>query len=132
MADPPNPFEEIEELFDQFSTFGDPLQSQVPVDLLDTGDDLVVKVDLPGRDPDSVSVRLTDNQHLHLEAKPRTDDEDGRYVTRERTQESLSRTVSLPAAVDESTPEASYEQGVLTVRLSKLTGDSDGTDIPVN
>lgn len=132
MANSPDPFEEIEQLFEQFSTLGGPMESEVPVDLIDTGEELVVKADLPGRDPDSVTVRLKDSEHLHLEAEPKADDVDGRYVTRERTEEMLSRSVSLPAAVDDSAPEATYEQGILTVRLPKLSGDSEGTDIPVN
>jgi len=34
--------------------------------------------------------------------------------------------------VDEEGTGASYDRGVLTVRLPKLSGSGDGTDIPVN
>lgn len=132
MTDRPDPFAEIEQLFEQFSQFSEPLGGQVPVDVLDTEDDLHVHVDLPGRDPESISVQLTDNRKLEIEAQPPETTTDGRYVTREREREPVSRAVSLPAAVDESETEANYERGVLTIRLPKLTGDSDGTDIPVN
>lgn len=132
MTDRPDPFAEIEQLFDQFSQFSEPLGGRVPVDVLDTGDDLHVHVDLPGRDPESISVQLTDNRKLEIEAQPAETTTDGRYVTREREREPVSRAVSLPAAVDESETEANYDRGVLTIRLPKLSGDSDSTDIPVN
>lgn len=132
MAERPDPFAEIEQLFEQFSGFSDPLGGRIPVDVLDTTDELVVHADLPGRSADEVDVRLEDDRTLLIEAEPEESDVEGRFVTRERTNEGLSRTVALPAAVDGSATEASYDRGVLTVRLPKLTGDSDGTDIPVN
>jgi HSP20 family protein len=127
-----SPFGEIEQLFDQLSTFGDPITRGLAVDVLDAGDELVVEADVPGRDPETIDVRLEDNRRLHIEAPSPGESTEGRYVTRERPRESLQRTVRLPAAVDDSGTEASYEEGVLRVRLTKLTGDGDGTEIPVN
>ena len=58
---------------------------------------------------------------------------DGTFVQRERRQQSASRTVHLPVAVEESDTAASYEDGVLTVTLPKISAEhDDGTDIPVN
>lgn len=132
MTDRRDPFGEIEQLFEQFSQLGDPLGGRLPVDVLDAGEKLLVVADLPGRDPDSITVKLDDNRTLQIEAGEQQSDMEGRYVTRERTQQATSRTVGLPAAVDESGTEADYDRGVLTINLPKLSGDSDGTDIPVN
>lgn len=132
MTDRPDPFNEIEQLFDQFSQFSAPLGERVPVDVIDTEDTLIVHADLPGRDPDSITVQLEDNRNLHIETEPPESTPEGRYITRERERESVSRSVTLPAAVDESATDADYERGVLTVYLPKMTGDSDGTDIPVS
>lgn len=132
MTDRPDPFEEIEQLFDQFSQFGAPLGGRVPVDVIDIEETLVVRADLPGRDPDSISVQIEDGRNLHIETEAAETATEGRYVTREREKESVSRSLTLPAAIDESKTDANYERGVLTVHLPKLTGDSDGTDIPVN
>lgn len=132
MTDRRDPFGEIEQLFEQFSQLGDPLGGRLPVDVLDAGEKLLVVADLPGRDPDSITVKLDDNRTLQIEAGEQQSDMEGRYVTRERTQQATSRTVGLPAAVDESGTEADYDRGVLTIHLPKLSGDSDGTDIPVN
>jgi len=132
MVDRSDPFAEIEQLFEQFSRLGDPLGGRIPVDVVDTTDELLVRADLPGRDPDTVNVQLEDDRTLVIEAQPDESDTDGRFVVRERTDEAMSRTVGLPAAVDGSGTEAGYDRGVLTVRLPKLSGDTDGTDIPVN
>lgn len=132
MPDPTDPFAEIEQLFEQFSQLGSPLGGRIPVDVIDTAEELLVHADLPGRSPDAVNVQLEDDRTLFIETQPEESDPEGRFVTRERTNEAMSRTVALPAAVDGTGTEASYDRGVLTVRLPKLSGDTDGTDIPVN
>jgi len=132
MPERTDPFGEIEKVFEQFSELGGPLGGDLPVDVVDTDDEIVVYADLPGRNPDSISVQLTENETLEIEAQRDDHSAEGRYVTRERNQEQLSRSVSLPAAVDEDETEASYDRGVLTVRLQKLRSEAEGTDIPVN
>lgn len=126
-----DPLKEVEELFDQLTQFTAPGAADIPVDIVDLDDELLVHADLPGRNPDQFDVRLTDDRKLQVEAGDRSEDVSGRYLTRERTRDSVSRTVQLPAAVDQTGTEATYDRGVLTVRLTKLTGDGDGTEIPV-
>ena len=126
-----DPFAEIEELVEQLTDFGATLSGETPVDVLDTDEAVVVHADLPGRDPDTLQVQLQDDNTLRIEATPREEESEGRYVVRERHRDAVSRDVRLPAAVDEGATEASYEAGVLTVRLGKPS-ESDGTDIPVN
>jgi len=127
-----DPFREIEELFDQFTDFGATLSGDIPVDVVDTDDEVVVVVaDLPGRDAGHIQVQLEGERRLQIEAPEREEELDGRYVLRGRPHSAVSRSVRLPAAVDEGETDASYDRGVLTVRLGKPTGD-DGTDIPVN
>ena len=132
MPERTDPFGEIEKVFEQFSELGGPLGGDLPVDVVDTDDEIVVYAELPGRNPDSISVQLTENETLEIEAQRDDHSAEGRYVTRERNREQLSRSVSLPAAVDEDETEASYDRGVLTVRLQKLRSEAEGTDIPVN
>lgn len=132
MTDRTDPFSEIEELFDQFSQLGGPLAERLPVDVIDADDEILVKTDLPGRDPASIDVQLEDSRTLHIEVGDETTSGDGRFIVRERAQESRSRSVTLPAAVDDAETSAEYDRGVLTVRLSKLAGDDNETDIPVN
>jgi HSP20 family protein len=123
-----DPFAEIEQLFEQFTG---PMTTEIAVDVVETDDEIVVLADVPGRDPDDIDVRLENDRVVHIDAPEASEDIDGQYVVRGRTQGSASRSVTLPAAVDEETTEATYDRGVLTVRLGKPAG-GDGTDIPVN
>lgn len=136
MSDRTDPFAEIEDLVEQFSQLGDQLGEslggELPVDVVDVDDAVLVKTDLPGRDPATISVQLEDSRTLHIDAEAVDTTGDGRFIMRERTRQAVSRSVTLPAAVEESATKASYDRGVLTVRLPKLDGDGEGTDIPVN
>ena len=128
-----DPFGDIEELIDVMTggleTGGDP-----PVDVVDEGDAFVVVADLPGYDREDVEATLVDTTTLSLTATREAEHvaEADRVVTRERTTQSVSRRVGLPEPVDEAGTAATYEDGVLTVRLPKRSpDDADGTDIPV-
>jgi len=132
MSDTDDPFGEVEELFDQLTQFSSGVSSEIKVDVIDADDQLVVTADVPGRDPEHIDVRLEDDRQLHIDAEEIDEEIEGQYLSRERTHGAVSRTVRLPAAADPEETEAGYDRGVLMVRLTKLTGDEDGTDIPVN
>lgn len=136
MSDRTDPFAEIEDIVEQFSQLGDQLGEslggELPVDVIDADDAVLVKTDLPGRDPSTIDVQLEDSRTLQIDAEAVDTTGDGRFIMRERTRQAANRSVTLPAAVDESATEASYNRGVLTVRLPKLDGDGEETDIPVN
>jgi HSP20 family protein len=134
MSERSDPFDDIEELFDQLTQFGADAGGDVPVDVKDEGDAFVVVADLPGYDTDDIDVQLDDEYTLSITAT-RTDSatsSDGDYVRQERHTEQVGRTVTLPGAVDADATEAAHENGVLTVRLGKATGEDEGTDIEVN
>ncbi|MFB6309412.1 MAG: Hsp20/alpha crystallin family protein [Haloarculaceae archaeon] len=130
-----DPFDEIERVFGLMSQqFGTELAG-VPTDVIDDGDAYVVRADLPGYDSDDVEVTLSEGRQLRIDAEREeaSVEEDGRFVQRERRAQSASRTVTLPERVEEAETEASYDRGVLTVRLPKQTAEDDeGTEIPVN
>jgi HSP20 family protein len=129
-------FEELERLLELMSgQFGTDFDA-VPVDVADEGDAFAVVADLPGFDRDDVDVTLTDDTTLHLSAEhteERERVEPRRWVQRERQSRTISRTITLPERVEEGGSQASYDNGVLTVRLPKKDADPEGgTDIPVN
>ncbi|WP_254272622.1 Hsp20/alpha crystallin family protein [Haloarcula marina] len=129
-----DPFAEIERAFDVLGgQFGVHLDT-VPTDIVDDDDAFVVHADLPGFDADDIDVALTDDRRLTISASHTEESEasEGQFVQRERRQQSVSRTVTLPESVDESETSAAYDAGVLTVTLPKMTADESGTDIPVN
>lgn len=144
MPDRSNPFKDIEELFDRMSRGFEPrglAVHEVAVDVSETDSDLVVTADLPGYDKDDIDVavegdRLTisaEHEESVESAGEAEDADDGvHYHRRERTRRSVSRSVHLPTAVDETAASASYRNGVLTVTLPKEAPDADeGYDIDV-
>jgi len=129
-----DPFDEMDRLFDQLTEFGSAVGRDVSVDLIEEDEAFVVVADLPGYETDDIDIQLQDGRRLTLSATRETerDTTDGEYIRRERTRQRVSRTISLPEAVDQEATEANYENGVLTIRLGKQTAEGEGTDIPVN
>ena len=130
-----DPFTEIEQLVERMGRpfeSGGLSQSSVPVDLGDEGDAFVLVADLPGYDRDDISVTVDERTvSLTAERDERIDVEERDYVHRERSHSERRRRVRLPSAVDESEASASYQNGVLTVRLPKRGGGEDGHSIDV-
>ena len=132
-----NPFDEIERMFDRMSRQFDPLEEgflegSVAVDLRDTGDANEVTADLPGYDRGDIDVQLAgETLTISADRTDERDEEEGRYIRRERRRQSVSRSVRLPDPVQEEGTEATYSNGVLTVRLPKV-GAAEGHDIPIN
>ncbi|MDS0281881.1 Hsp20/alpha crystallin family protein [Haloarcula onubensis] len=129
-----DPLSELERALDVLGDQFGVAAGTVPTDVVDEGDSFVVRADLPGYDSDDIDVQLAEGRTLTISAdhSEERETDDGRYVQRERRQESLSRSVSLPEPVAESGTTADYDDGVLTVTLPKATDDEDGTSIPVN
>jgi len=95
--------------------------SGVDVDIVDGGDELVVVADLPGFGKDEISVQGDDHRlRISAEHEEEKEEEEKDYYKRERKSRQLSRTVALPVEVEVSGAEASYEDGVLSVRLPKV------------
>jgi len=92
-------------------------------------------VTLPGFETEDDEVRV-DGRTLHVSAErdeeTETESEDGGFVRREHHRSSVSRSVSLPTAVDTAGITATHDNGILTVRMPKLDSDSEGTRIDVN
>ena len=80
---------------------------------------LVIRADLPGIDPDSdVELTVSDGM-LDIRAERREEDkrEDKGYLRRELRYGSLSRALPLPEGITESDITATYEAGILEIRV---------------
>ena len=92
------------------------------LDLYETEKDVVIEVDLPGIDPQGVSLKVLNNQ-LTLEGKRGERGEKpemGHYLRMERCFEDFRRILLLPCAADPEQAQAAYEMGVLVLRLPKI------------
>ena len=94
-----------------------------PVSVSETADELVLTAELPGLTEEDVSIELDSNvlsisgekTELHTEG-----DEERRYHVRERNFGSFTRSFTLPRTVDGSNIMATFENGILTVKLPKV------------
>jgi HSP20 family protein len=91
-----------------------------PIDLYETAEEVVVKASLPGVKPEDIDISVT-GQLLTLrgESKEEHEEKTQNYYRRERRAGSFLRQISLPTEVDSSKADASFEDGVLHLRLPK-------------
>jgi HSP20 family protein len=88
-----------------------------PVDVHETEDWYLVRVDLPGVKSEDVNVEVNDNV-LSLSGT-RVAAESGEAQLVERPYGSFARTLTLPQGVDTDSIEAGYQDGVLELRIPK-------------
>jgi HSP20 family protein len=91
-----------------------------PVDIYEDGDNLVLKAELPGFNPNDVEIRVEDNTlYLKGERKFEKDVKEQNYHRVERSYGTFARTFSLPNSIDADKVAASYKDGVLTLTMPK-------------
>ena len=88
-----------------------------PVDVIERSREFLVSADLPGLDTRAIEVRVRKDK-LQIVADF-GDDADGTYRHRERERGVVNRVIRLPERSDENRVTASYNRGILRVRLKK-------------
>jgi len=89
---------------------------QPPVEVQETGDSIVVQLDLPGVAKDQVEISLEDGT-LSIAGTRASSDAPSLY--NERNYGDFRRSITLPSAVDTNKIQATYENGVLIINLHK-------------
>ncbi len=101
------------------------------LDLSETKDSLVAKIEVPGMDPKDIQISLQENLlTIKGEKKQEKEEKDERYHRVERSYGAFTRSVRLPVAVDASRVNATFKNGLLAVTLPK-TPAAKGTTIPI-
>ena len=90
-------------------------------DVREEEDNVVVRLEVPGMEPEDFDVDVVDGNILVVrgEKQAQTSGNRGRYHVVECAYGSFERAVRLPATVDESGAKARYRRGVLSVELPK-------------
>ena len=92
----------------------------LPLDVIETDDEFIVKASIPGINPDELDISLVDNVlTIKGEIKAEEESEDVRYHLRERRFGMFQRSISLPVPVNADKVEATYENGVLILHIPK-------------
>ncbi len=90
------------------------------MDIYENGDNLVLKAELPGVNPDDVEIRVEDNTlYLKGERKFEKEVKEQNYHRVERSYGTFTRTFSLPNSIDSDKVAANYKDGVLTLTMPK-------------
>jgi HSP20 family protein len=112
----------VDRLFDNVSTDHEwqPTQWGLAVDVVENKDDFVVKASVPGINPDDLDVSYAEDT-LTIKGETKEDKEvnEKQYHLRERRYGSFARSIHLPTKIKGDAIEASYQSGVLTLRLPK-------------
>jgi len=88
------------------------------VDILERGDELVVRADMPGASPDAIDVDFEDGTlTIHAKVSPRHEEVD--YLVWEYGIGDFWRTFQVAETIDATKISAEYTDGVLTLRLPK-------------
>jgi HSP20 family protein len=101
-----------------------------PVDVYETPEAIMVEAPMAGVDPKNIELSV-DRGVLSIKAlsERRTEVDEKTYYRKEVRHGAVFRQIPLPAPVQEDQAEASYEQGVLKIRLPKRA--DSGTTIKI-
>ncbi|HEX2258117.1 MAG TPA: Hsp20/alpha crystallin family protein [Actinomycetota bacterium] len=104
-----------------------------PVDVFTRGNDLVVRAEMPGIDPQKDVDVSVHKGMLTIRGERRQEDvqEGEQYYRMERSYGSFERTIALPESVNEADIQATYENGILEVIVPKAAEISSAKKVPV-
>jgi HSP20 family protein len=81
------------------------------IDVFEEGDDVVVKVELPGMKKEDISVDFSDGTVEKIEQK--------NYHMIERAYGSFTRSIRMPVQVQADKTKATFKEGILEIRVPK-------------
>ncbi len=92
----------------------------LPGEVMETPEEVIVRVEIPGMDPRDFSIEVVDDL-LVIQGEKRFQRErrEGAYGILECAYGSFTRTFPLPAPVDDARARATYRRGVLRIALPK-------------
>ena len=120
-----DPFRELDEMMHGLVfrpvRVSEPRIEQIKVDAAEDDKAYRVSAEIPGVRKEDVKVSVVDNEvTISAEVKRQSEKKEGeRVVHSERYYGAVSRSFTLPQAVDEEGAQAKYDNGVLTLTLPK-------------
>ncbi|NMD17628.1 MAG: Hsp20/alpha crystallin family protein, partial [Synergistaceae bacterium] len=114
-------FREQDDLFRGFSDAIRPMTRRyVPVDLYEENDEVVVNIDAPGFDPSQIEIKTySDRVNVSSKVEEKAEEESGKTWYMRRGERTMNLCVTLPTEVDPERSQASFKNGVISLRLPK-------------
>ena len=118
-------------LWDPFRGFEWPVEYELPmripyVDVIDSGNEYVVKAELPGLKKENVEIEVGTNE-LSLTARSdvQKEEEGKTYLHRERAFSTFHRHIGFGESIDTGKVSAQMAEGILEMKLPKLGSRSE-------
>jgi HSP20 family protein len=90
------------------------------MDLVESGDEFVLRADLPGMSEDDIKIEFEDGTlTVSGERKAEHEEREEGYYRVERAFGSFSRSLTLPKGIDADAVSARFDRGVLEIRIPK-------------
>lgn len=128
----------LDRLFEEFTPFGATAELGLTgavhprCDMTEDNSNYFLRFEMPGIPKDQIKVELSNNiLVVSAERKEEKKKEEERKYYSEFSYGSYYRSMTLPTQVDEKKIEASYENGVLSVRIPKVEG-TKAKQIPIH
>ena len=87
------------------------------IDIIETNEEIIVRAALPGVSKEKIDLRVTE-ESIYVDAKATP--AEGKYLRRETSPLGFKRDLKLPVEIKPEQVKATYENGILEVRLPKL------------
>jgi HSP20 family protein len=101
-------------------------------DVFETDKEVVVTVELPGVNKEDIDVRVTENSvEVKAEVKSEVKEEKEGFYRAERTYEGFYRVIPLPTEVKANEAKATYNNGVLEIRIPKAKEETKAKKVKV-
>jgi HSP20 family protein len=121
---------EMDNLFERFfgETWGPGLLESLParmgfgprIDLAESENEITMRAELPGVDPNDVNVEVMGNTlTIRGEKKQQKEEKRENYHYVERQYGTFNRRVELPSSVDPNRVNAAFKNGLLTITMAK-------------
>lgn len=92
----------------------------LPLDVRTTADELTVEASLPGFRPDDVEITVEGGTlTISGDTSRESDEADGGYLVHEIRRGAFSRSITLPDGLEPDKATATFENGILTLRIPK-------------
>ena len=116
--------QELDKAFDQRTATRDNSEAtwMPAVELVDAGDNFVLKAQLPGINPKDIDVQVT-REAISISGERRYENTDKKsgYVRSEFRYGKFHRVLTLPAHIQNDSVQAEYKDGILMLTLPKVT-----------
>jgi HSP20 family protein len=90
------------------------------IDVIETDKEIVATAEMPGLKKEDININLTDEKlEISAESKQEEEKKGKDYIYRERRSGSYYRSVLLPSSIDSNDAKASYNNGVLEIKMPK-------------